>query len=303
MLIFIVISTFACIALGVMSVYWLTSRQTNVVGARLEDMDPSVVFAEGGDSAVAALAERMAEPLNRMAPISAVEAQKLQKQMLQAGYRSQDAAMIFRAIQLVLMVAFPGAVVTICFLLNRPLNNILVWGMLAAAAGFYLPRYVLRRKTAGRQLRISWGLADTLDLLVVAVEAGLGLNAALVRVGDELKDVHPDIHGEFELVNLEIRVGRSRDEALRNLVERTGVDDLRSFVALMIQADRYGSSIGKAVRIFADSLRTKRRQRAEQASQKAALKLLFPLTLFLFPTILMVILGPAVLNLMDLFSR
>ena len=299
----IAISTFVCIALGVMSVYWLTVRETSAVSARLEVMDPSVAFLEGDEGAIAAFAERMAEPLNRMAPISAVEAQKLQKQMLQAGYRSPDAAIIFRAVQLVLLVALPGAVLTFCFLLQRPLNNFLVWGALAAAVGFYLPRYVLRRITAGRQLRISWGLADTLDLLVVAVEAGLGLNAALVRVGDELKDIHPDIHGEFELVNLEIRVGRSRDEALRNLVERTGVDDLRSFVALMIQADRYGSSIGKAVRVFSDSLRTKRRQRAEQASQKAALKLLFPLTLFLFPTILMVILGPAVINLMDLFSR
>ena len=102
---------------------------------------------------------------------------------------------------------------------------------------------------------------------------------------------------------LEIRVGRSREEALRNLAERTGVDDIRSFVALLIQADRYGSSIAKAVRIFAESLRTKRRQRAEQASQKAALKLLFPLTLFLFPVIIMVVLGPALLNLIDILFK
>ena len=106
----------------------------------------------------------------------------------------------------------------------------------------------------------------------------------------------------MELVNLEIRVGRARDEALRNLAERTGVDDIRSFVALLVQADRYGSSIAKAVRVFADSLRTKRRQRAEQASQKAALKLVFPLTVFLFPVIILVILTPALLNLIDLFA-
>jgi tight adherence protein C len=128
------------------------------------------------------------------------------------------------------------------------------------------------------------------------------LNAALNRVGEELKDTHKDLHRELELVNLEIRVGRSRDEALRNLAERTGVDDVRSFVALLVQADRYGSSIARAVRVFADSLRTQRRQRAEQASQKAALKLLFPLTCFLFPVIIMVILAPALFNLIDLFS-
>jgi tight adherence protein C len=178
-----------------------------------------------------------------------------------------------------------------------------LFGMIGAAAGFYLPRYILRKMISGRQQRITWGLADAMDLMVVAVEAGLGLNAALNRVGDELKDLHPDMHTEIELVNLEIRVGRSREEALRNLAERTGVEDIRSFVALLIQADRYGSSIAKAVRIFADSLRTKRRQRAEQISQKAALKLLIPLTMFLFPVIILVVLGPALLNLYDVLFK
>src|ERR671932_268801 len=121
----------------------------------------------------------------------------------------------------------------------------------------------------------------------------------MVRGGEELKDVHKDISEEFELANLEIRVGRERDEALRNLAERTGVDDLKSLVAMLIQADRFGTSIAKAVRVYADSLRTKRRQRAEQAAQKAAVKLLFPLSCFLFPTLFIAILGPAALNLID----
>jgi tight adherence protein C len=237
-----------------------------------------------------------------MLPISAVDAMKLQKQLLQAGYRSQDAATTFRAIQLTLIVALPTFVTTVCFILGRPLNNFLVWGIVAAAFGFYLPRYIVRKKTVARQRRITWALADSMDLMVVAVEAGLGLNAALNRVGEELKGLHPEMHDEIELLNLEIRVGRSREDSLRSLAERTGVDDIRSFVALLIQADRYGSSIAKAVRIFAESLRTKRRQRAEQASQKAALKLLIPLTLFLFPVIIMVVLGPAILNLMDVLS-
>ena len=141
-----------------------------------------------------------------------------------------------------------------------------------------------------------------MDLMVVAVEAGLGLNAAINRVGEELKNIHPELHTELEMVNLEIRVGQSREEALRNFTERTGVDDIRSFVALLIQADRFGSSIGKAVRVFAESLRTKRHQRAEQTAQKAALKLVFPLTVFLFPVIVLVILGAALLNLIDLFG-
>jgi tight adherence protein C len=300
MLLLIIISTFGCIALAVMGVYWLTARPASVVNMRLEGMDPSISIVE--DNPVTVMAERVSEPINRIVPISATEALKLQKQMLHAGYRSPDAAMIFRSIQLVLIVALPSLMVTVCYALQRPFNNFFVWSVIAAVAGFYLPRLYLKRAIADRQQRITWGLADALDLLVICVEAGLGLNAALVRVGEELKDVHPVIYDEFEMVNLEIRVGRSRDEALRNLAERTGVDDLRSFVALMIQADRFGSSIGRAVRVFSDSLRTKRRQRAEQASQKAALKLLFPLTMFLFPTIIIIVLAPSVLHLIDLFS-
>jgi tight adherence protein C len=279
----------------------MLARQTGVVNARLETMDPSLSLVE--NNPVTTMAERVAEPLNRIVPISAVEAAKLQKQLLQAGYRSPDAATGFRAIQISLVIAMPTLVATVCFILDRPLNNFFIWGIIGFAFGFYLPKYILLKKTTARQRRITWALADMMDLMVVAVEAGLALNAALNRVGDELKGLHPDMHYEIDLVNLEIRVGRSREEALRNLAERTGVDDIRSFVALLIQADRYGSSIAKAVRIFSESLRTKRRQRAEQASQKAALKLIFPLTLFLFPVIILVILGPALLNLMDLLFK
>jgi len=199
-------------------------------------------------------------------------------------------------------MAAPTLAVILCFILDRPFNNFLIWAVVGAALGFYLPKYILRKKTLRRQRRITWGLADAMDLMVVAVEAGLGLNAAINRVGQELKHIHPDLHTELDLVNLEIRVGQSREEALRNLAERTGVDDIRSFVALLVQADRFGSSIGKAVRVFAESLRTKRRQRAEQTAQKAALKLVFPLTIFLFPVIVLVILGAALLNLIDLFA-
>lgn len=300
MLILIVTLTFGCIALAVMSLYWLAARPTSVVTARLETMDPSLALVE--NSPVSTMAERVAEPLNRVVPLSAVEAAKLQKQLLQAGYASHEAAMAFRAIQLTLLLAFPILTVSICFLMDRAPGTFVVWAAIGAAVGFYLPRYVLRKKITGRQQRIRWGLADAMDLMVIAVEAGLGLNAALNRVGEELGNTHRDLHRELELVNLEIRVGRPREEALRNFAERTGVDDVRSFVALLIQADRYGSSIAKAVRVFADSLRTQRRQRAEQASQKAALKLLIPLTGFLFPVIILIILAPAALNLIDVFG-
>ena len=301
MLILIVVLTFSCLALAVMSVYWLLARPTSVVTARLETADPSLALIE--NNPLTQMTTRAAEPLNRIVPISAIEAAKLQKLLLHAGYPSPDAAMAFRAIQLLLIVSIPSLLMAVCFMYDLSLNSFLLWGVFGAAIGFYLPRMVLRSKINARKQRITWGLADALDLMVIAVEAGLGLNAALNRVGEELKDVHPDMHHELDLVNLEIRVGRSREDALRNLTERTGVDDVRSFVALLIQADRFGSSIGKAVRVFADSLRTKRRQRAEQASAKAALKLLIPLTVFLFPVILAMILAPSALNLIDLFSR
>jgi tight adherence protein C len=301
LLLLIMFLTFTGLMLTVMSIYWIFARPTSTMNARLESIDPSLALVE--NSPLTVMAGRVAEPLNRIIPISAIEALKTQKKLLQAGYRSPEAATAFRAIQVTLLVAVPSLVMTVCFLLNRSLSDFTVFGMIGAAVGFYLPRYVLRRKIKARQQRITWGLADAMDLMVVAVEAGLGLNAALNRVGEELKPLHPEMHSEIELVNLEIRVGRSREDALRNLAERTGVEDIRAFVALLIQADRYGSSIAKAVRIFADSLRTKRRQRAEQIAQKAALKLLFPLTCFLFPVIILVVLGPALLNLYDVLFK
>lgn len=301
MLLIIAILTFTGLTLAVMSLYWFFARPASTMNAQLERIDPSLALVENNPLTV--MSERVAAPLNRIIPISAIEALKLQKQMLQAGYRSPEAATAFRAVQITLLVALPCFVMTVCFLLNRSVLESALFSMFGAALGFYLPKYFLRKKTVARQQRITWGLADAMDLMVVAVEAGLGLNAALNRVADELKTLHPDMHNEMELVNLEIRVGRSREEALRNLAERTGVEDIRSFVALLIQADRYGSSIAKAVRIFADSLRTKRRQRAEQISQKAALKLLFPLTCFLFPVIILVVLGPALLNLYDILFK
>src|SRR6266550_4595977 len=154
MLIVIVFLTFTSLALAVMSVYWMFARTQSAVSARLESMDPSLAFVE--NNPMTTMAERVAEPLNRMVPLSAVEAAKLQKQLLQAGYPSHDAAMAFRAIQLTLMVAIPTLVVTLCFLYDRSPNTFVIWGGVGAAVGFYLPRYVLRKKISNRQQRIRW---------------------------------------------------------------------------------------------------------------------------------------------------
>ena len=314
MILIITLSTFAFITLGAMGIYWLMFRPASAATERLRRMGETgegsiraggmdLSASAASDDGMSGLAERVAKPLHRIAPPSAAEAKKLQKQLMQAGYRSPNAPIVYRAIQIIALVGLPGAVALGCALLARPLDSAILWILIGFIAGFFLPRYVLRKMVKGRQQRVRWGLADALDLLVVSIEAGLGLNAAIVKVGEELREVHPDISEEFDLTNLEIRVGRDRDEALRNLAERTGVDDLRSLVAMLIQADRFGTSIGRAVRVYADSLRTKRRQRAEQAAQKAAVKLLFPLACFLFPTLFIALLGPAFINLTDTFAN
>lgn len=308
MLLIITISTFVCITFGVMALYWLVYRPQSVATERLKRLsqpNPGSVAtaAIGQDRSVTEFAERIAAPLNRLVPASAAEAHKLQKLLMHAGFRGQNAPLIYRAIQLTSLAVFPGAVALTFAILGWPFKSTMVWFLVAFVLGFLLPRFVLDQMIKSRKQRVRWGLADALDLMVVSIEAGLGLNAAMLRVSDELKGVHKDISKEFELANLEIKVGRDREEALRNLAERTGVDDLRSLVAMLIQADRFGTSIAKAVRVFSDSLRTKRRQRAEQAAQKAAVKLLFPLACFLFPVLFIAILGPAILTLIDTFAN
>jgi len=298
------ISTFICIAFGVMAIYWTMFRPASATAVRLKELgaDDNGGVAIFEESPVIKMAERIAEPINRLVPPSAADAKKLQKQLMQAGYRNPQAPAIYRALQLFSMLFFPSAIIVLWMFLTRPFNQVMVPALFAFAAGFLLPRFILNRLIASRQLRITWGLADALDLMVITMEAGLGLNAAMLKVCEELKEVHPDISKEFELANLEIRVGRERSEALRNLAERTGVEDLNSLVGMLIQADRFGTSIAKAVRVYSDSLRTKRRQRAEQAAQKAAFKLLLPLGALLFPTMFIVILGPALLNILDMLS-
>ena len=310
MIAIIAISTFVCISLALLGVYWLLYKPQSAATERLRNLGgtkevgaPNLQSAVTPDDRSAEIAQRLAEPLNKLLPPSATEAKKLQKQLMHAGYRSAESPIVFRAIHLGSMAGFPLLVAGVCALTARPLTNAVIYIIIAFVAGFFLPRYFLGRIIKKRQRLVRWGLADALDLMVVSVEAGLGLNAAMVKVATELREVHPPVADEFELANLEIRVGRERDEALRNLAERTGVDDLHSLVAMLIQTDKFGTSIAKGLRVFSDSLRTKRRQRAEQEAQKAAVKLLFPLACFLFPTLFIAILGPAALNLIDTLGK
>jgi tight adherence protein C len=293
-------SIFVFVVIVVVGGYFLLFRKPDVAADRLEKFSQpdDLKLQVKAESDLTKLAKQVAEPLEKLAPISAEKAQKLQKKLMHAGFLSPSAPPIYRTIQFAALVGLPLLTFLIWISLGWAVSDSFRWVMGALVLGYIVPRQTLDNMVKGRQQRLRWGLADALDLMVVSIEAGLGLNAAMVRVSQEMKKVHPDISREFELVNLEIQVGREREVAFRNLAERTGVDDLRSFCAILIQADRFGTSIARAVRVYSDSLRLKRRQRAEQAAQKAAVKLLMPLALFLFPTLFIVILGPAAINLM-----
>jgi tight adherence protein C len=164
------------------------------------------------------------------------------------------------------------------------------------ALGFFIPRFFLKRMIKDRQQRIRIALPDALDLTVICVEAGLALDQALMRVGKDLHHAHPDLSDEFHLVNLEMRAGKPRAEALRNLVDRTGVDDIRSLVGTLIQTDRFGTSVAQALRVHSDSLRTARRQRAEEQAAKTTIKMVPPLVIFILVPFLFVTIGPALIQ-------
>jgi tight adherence protein C len=163
--------------------------------------------------------------------------------------------------------------------------------------GYVLPSFILKRLIKRRQERIRLSLADALDLAVVCTEAGLGLDQAIQRVAEELRHAHPELSDEFRLINLEMRAGKPRAEALRNLATRTGVDDVRALVGVLIQTDRFGTSLAQALRVHSDAMRTERRQRAEERAAKTTIKMVPVLVIFIFPSMFIVIIGPALIQL------
>lgn len=232
-------------------------------------------------------------------PKSEEELALLQKPLGRVGYRNPNAPRIFWGVKVLLTVLLPALFLTVKPLLNQELTPLAVTLMLAllALAGFYLPNLWLHHKIAARQEKIMEGFPDALDLLVICVEAGMGMDQAINRVGEEMKLTCLPIAEEFKTVNMEMRIGRSRREALKNLAERTGLDDVGSLVTLLIQTDQFGTSIAQALRVHSDTLRVQRRQRAEEKAAKLPLKLLFPLIFFIFPSLFVVLMGPAVIQI------
>jgi len=216
-----------------------------------------------------------------------------QRLLARAGYRRPEAALALQGVKVLLPLALLALVYFTGIYQASPM---FILGI-AALAGYLLPEFWVTAQVRRRQQRLRLSLADCLDLLVVCVEAGLALDQAFMRVTQELRIVHPQLCEELDLVNAEIRIGRTRIEALRELANRTGVEDIKSLVAMLVQTDRFGTSIAQSLRVHSDELRTKRRQRAEEMAAKATVKMIPPLVFFIFPALFVVILGPAVISL------
>jgi tight adherence protein C len=225
------------------------------------------------------------------APRSPKELGALRLRLVQAGYRRDEALTIFFGIRVTFALVLFSLLST--SIVARPNMTLALGGL---GVGYLLPGMALARRAKARAHRIRLALADMLDLLVVSVEAGLGLDQAIQRVGSELAFAYPELSDELRLINLELRAGKARSEALRNLADRTGVDDLSSLVTMLIQTDKFGTSVAQSLRVYSETLRTKRRQRAEEAAAKTGVKMVFPLVFCIFPAIWVVTIGPAAIR-------
>src|SRR5438876_9835807 len=233
--------------------------------------------------------ERVLRPMGEWLPRSPAEMSRQERSLVRAGIRRIDAVILLNGAHLAVALLALAVFATTGHLYHRPILFVLLSIIIGAA----IPDIWLKRRIEQRKINIQHGLPDAMDLAVISVEAGLGLDQALLRVGQEIRAAHPDLADELYLRNVEINMGRPRSEALRNLAERTGVEDLQALVAILIQTDRFGTSVGQALRTFSDSLRTRRRQRAEEQAAKLAVKMMIPMVFFIFPGIFIVILGPA----------
>jgi tight adherence protein C len=231
-------------------------------------------------------------------PKSRKEMERLRTRLQRAGVSTPVGPVVFSALEILLPLTLGPLPL---LFLSRPL----AWyiSLIVALVMFFVPGLWLERRLTARRKQIQNGLPDALDLMVVCIEAGSGLDQAIAKVADEMGLAYPVLSDEFRVLLSEIRAGRPRIDAFKSLAQRTKLDDMRALVATLVQTDKFGTSVGQALRTHADSARTKRRQRAEEAAQKIAVKLVFPLVLCFFPALYVVVLGPAVIQLLRAFAR
>jgi tight adherence protein C len=240
--------------------------------------------------------EQALEPLSKILPPSIEDKSRTHAWLIQAGLREPRYLTMYYGLRVFLLLTFTLAVAAIMgfgAFEPRKLGLAAISGIL----GYFLPRFLLKRLITTRHYAIQLALPDALDLAIICVEAGLSLDQALQRVGQELEHVHPELSDEMRMVTLEIRAGKTRAEALRNLGLRACFDDMRALVAVLLQTDRFGTSVAQALRVHSDALRTERRQRAEEAAAKTTIKMVPVLVFFVFPPMFFVTMGPAVIEL------
>lgn len=264
--------------------------------------------SDGPDAAQDARWEKkvaeLARPIARLAlPTEGWEKSNLRILFMNAGWRQPWTPMLYFAAKAGLAIFLPLLFMFYAGFANVPweARAMLSFILLLATIGYYFPNFVLRAAIRRRQLELFEAFPDGIDLIIVCIEAGLGLDAAIARSAEEMRVRSPELADEMHLVGLELRVGATREQALRNLALRTGLDEAAMLVTMLIQADRFGTSIAESLRVHADELRTRRRQRAEEAAAKIPVKLLFPLVFFIFPALMLVLLGPAVLSIYRVF--
>jgi tight adherence protein C len=235
--------------------------------------------------------------LGNIVPQSPKDVTVMQRRLIRAGIRKEGALKVLYGAKAVLGITFPFLAAISVVGSDTDPGNKFVAIMSAAAVGFFGPNEYVRRKAAKRQKQIARGLPNALDLLVVCVESGLGLDQAILQVSKELEHAHPEISEEFGMVNLELKAGKRRVEALRNLAERTGVDDLKKLVAVLIQADRFGTGVAQSLRAHADFMRVQARQVAEEKAAKLGVKLIFPIFFCILPSLFVVTVGPVAMRI------
>jgi len=265
-------------------------------GARRRGEDGSPVKKAATMSKVLARATPMAKPLQ---PKTAEDVGKLRRRLSEAGFRQEQAVSIFlgmKFIGLIVGLTISGGATLLSGTFTQ---KALMYSVGVTGGMFYLPDVLVWLMARHRKEQIFLGLPDVLDLLVVCVEAGLGLDQAMRKVSEEMKKACRVLADEFALCNFHLQMGRARNEVLQDLGARTGVDDLRSLAAILIQADKFGSSVAQALRVQSDSMRTRRRQLAEEKAAKTAVKLIFPLVIFIFPAIFVVLVGPAAITIVN----
>jgi tight adherence protein C len=247
----------------------------------------------------AAHVQSLIDPFQRMLPRSPQEVSIVEKRLIRAGFREEYAVNIFYGAKVLVPLVLSLAAFATGIYRIGPL---FVFGV-TGGIGFMVPDFWLGNRMAARQLAIRLGLPDVLDLLIVCIEAGLGLDQAMARVCDEMGTAQPQIADEFALIALEQRAGRTRADAWKNMAERTGVDAVRALSSMVVQADQFGTSIARTLRIHSETMRTKRRQAAEEAAAKTTVKLVFPLVFFIFPSIFVVTIGPSAILIAEAFKK